>query len=238
MKFDLSVRHALEGTSLYRKIILILGLLVLVMAFVIAGCKSKTIEQLYSEGVQQLQSGNAGGAIVLLKNALDKDQNHVEARYQLAKAYVASGKPEQAEKEFQKVLRQNPSRDQIKLELAKIHCQLKKTELAIQEVKEYQKSHPGSPEAFEVLGIAHYLANNPGEAESCLLQSLKEDPSRISTKIELAGIYSAQGKNKEAAGILEEVIAKTRRIPGPSTCSPQLSLPKVTEARLWKFIGK
>ena len=178
------------------------------MAFAIAGCNSKTVAQLLTEGVQQLHAGNPGGAIVLLKNALEKDRNHIEARYQLAKAYVAAGKPEQAEKEFQKVLRQNPSRDQIKLELAKIHCQLKKTELAIQEVKEYQKSHPGSPEAYEVLGIALYLANNPGEAESCLLQSLKEDPSRISTKIELAGIYSAQGKNKEAAGILEEVITK------------------------------
>ena len=70
------------------------------MAFVIAGCKSKTIEQLYTEGVQLLQGGNPGGAIVLLKNALDKDQNHAEARFQLAKAYAAAGKSEQAEKEY------------------------------------------------------------------------------------------------------------------------------------------
>ena len=80
--------------------------------------------------------------------------------------------------------------------------------MAIQEVKEYQKSHPGSPEALEVLGIAYFSAKNPIEAENCLLQSLERDPSRISAKIELAEIYGAQGKNLEAGGILEEVIAK------------------------------
>ncbi|MGD0843016.1 MAG: XrtA/PEP-CTERM system TPR-repeat protein PrsT [Geobacteraceae bacterium] len=193
---------------MFRKIIFVLGIVVLGMAFTIAGCKSKTVEQLYSEGVQQLQEGNPGGAIVLLKNALDKDQNHAEARYQLAKAYAAAGKSEQAEKEFQKVLRQNPSREEIKLELATIHCQLMKPELAIQEVNEYQKSHPGSPEALEILGIAYNSANNPGAAESCLLHSLQGEPSRISAKIELAGIYGAQGRNGEARRLLDDIIAK------------------------------
>ena len=193
---------------MFRKIIFVLGIVVLGMAFAVAGCKSKTIEQLYTEGVQQLQGGNPGGAIVLLKNALDKDQNQVEARYQLAKAYAAAGKSEQAEKELQKVLRQDPSREEIKLELAKIHCLLMKPVPAIQEVKEYQKSHPGSPEALEILGTAYIADDNPGEAERCLLHSLQGEPSRISAKIELAGIYRAQGRNGEARRLLDDIIAK------------------------------
>jgi putative PEP-CTERM system TPR-repeat lipoprotein len=188
-----------------------MGILVLSMAFAIAGCKSKTVEQLFTEGVQQLQVGNPGGAIVLLKNALEKDRNHIEARFQLAKAYAAAGKPEQAEKEFQKVLRQNPGCDEIKLELAKVHILTKKPETAIDEAGEYLKSHPGSPEALEILGSAYFASNNTGEAESCLLQALRIAPDRISTKIELADIFESQKKNQEAKVLLEEVIAKEPR---------------------------
>jgi putative PEP-CTERM system TPR-repeat lipoprotein len=188
---------------LYKKIIFILGIIL-----AIAGCSGKTVEQLYAEGVQQLQKANPGGAIVLLKNALEKDQNHLDARYQLAKAYAAAGKREQAEKEFQKVLRQNPSREEVKLELAKIHFSVKKPDLAIQEAVEYLKTHPGSAEALEILGAAHFAANNPGEAERCLLQVLKREPSRISAKLELAGIYGAQKKIGEAKEILSGVISQ------------------------------
>jgi putative PEP-CTERM system TPR-repeat lipoprotein len=188
-----------------------MGILVLSMAFAIAGCKSKTVEQLFTEGVQQLQVGNPGGAIVLLKNALEKDHNHIEARFQLAKAYAAAGKPEQAEKEFQKVLRQNPGRDEIKLELAKVHILSKKPETAIDEAGEYLKSHTGSPEALEILGSAYFASNNTGEAESCFLQALRIAPDRSSTKIELAAIYESQKKKQEAKVLLEEVIAKEPR---------------------------
>jgi putative PEP-CTERM system TPR-repeat lipoprotein len=192
-----------EERSLYGKIIFMLGIVL-----AIAGCGGKTVEQLYAEGVQQLQKANPGGAIVLLKNALQKDQNHLDARYQLARAYAAAKKPEQAEKEFQKVLRQNPSREEIKLELAKIHFYVKKPDLSIQEAGEYLKNHPGSAEALEILGAAHFAANNPGEAERCLLQVLKGEPSRISAKLELAGIYGAQKKIREAKEILSGVIAQ------------------------------
>jgi putative PEP-CTERM system TPR-repeat lipoprotein len=192
-----------EETALYRKIIVISGIVL-----AIAGCGGKTVEQLYAEGVQQLQKGNPGGAIVLLKNALEKDQNHLDARYQLAKAYAGAGKREQAEKEFQKVLRQNPSREEVNLELAKIHFSVKKPDLAIQESSDYLKTHPGSAEALEILGAAHFAANNPGEAERCLLQALKGEPSRISAKLELAGIYGAQRKIGEAKEILSGVIAQ------------------------------
>jgi putative PEP-CTERM system TPR-repeat lipoprotein len=193
---------------LYRKIILIIGIIVLSMAFAIAGCKSKTVEQLFTEGVQQLQVGNPAGAIVLLKNALEKDHNHIEARFQLARAYATAGKAEQAEKEFQKVLRQKPGRDEIKLELAKVHLLSKKPETAIEEAGEYLKSHPGSPEALEILGAAYFASNNTGEAESCLLQALRIDPDRTTSKIELADIFASQKKNQEAKVLLDEVLAK------------------------------
>jgi thioredoxin-like negative regulator of GroEL len=77
----------------------------------LSGCtgKYKTKEQLLNEGIELVQNNNPGGAIILFKNALDKDQNYFEARFRLAKAYYAIGKLDAAEKELRKVRRQDPS---------------------------------------------------------------------------------------------------------------------------------
>ncbi len=51
----------------------------------------KTKGQLVSDGIRLVQDKNPRGAIVLFKNALEKDQNYFEARFQLTKAYTAIG---------------------------------------------------------------------------------------------------------------------------------------------------
>jgi len=93
-------------------------LLTLVAVLTFTACSGKSKEDLYTEGVKQLNAANPSGAVVLFKNALEKDENYLDARFQLAKAYAKLGKNEQAEKEFLKVLKQNPSRDEVLPELA------------------------------------------------------------------------------------------------------------------------
>lgn len=190
----------MEGIALYKVII------IAIVLFNIAGCSGKTKEELYAKGVKQINDGNPNGAIVFLKNALEKDQNYLDARYQLAKAYVAAGKYEQAEKEFQKVLRQNPSRVEIMLDLARIYNSSKKPDLAIDAMGKYLKSHQQSSEALEIMGIGYALKNRLDEAENYLLQALKADPRRSGAKLDLAGIYIAWGREKDARQRLDEII--------------------------------
>jgi Tfp pilus assembly protein PilF len=78
-------RPVWEGTKLSRKLIIILVLLI-----VSSGCNSKTKEELCAEGKKQLDVGNANAATVLLKNALEKDPNYIDARYELARAYMGA----------------------------------------------------------------------------------------------------------------------------------------------------
>src|SRR5512139_745281 len=132
-----------EGVVLSRKVLLILIACLLVM-----GCKAKTKEELFTEGMNMMNANNPSGAIVYLKNALEKDQNYFDARYQLARAYAATGKYEQAEKEFQKVLRQNPSSKDIPLELAKVYVLNNNPDKAIEIVQDYMKSYPDDPQAL------------------------------------------------------------------------------------------
>ena len=80
-----------------------LAMILLILVTICSACGRKSKEELFSEGVKQLSSANPNGAVVLFKNALEKDENYLDARFQLAKAYSVLGKKEQAEKEFLKV---------------------------------------------------------------------------------------------------------------------------------------
>ena len=93
-----------------------------------SGESNKPKEQLLSEGIKMVEDDNARGAVVLFKNAIEKDPNYFEARLQLAKAYYKLRNIESAEKEIQKVIRQNPSLKEAHIELARISLQKREPE--------------------------------------------------------------------------------------------------------------
>ncbi len=180
-------------------------ILALIAATACGGC-GKSKEGLQAEGVKQLNAGNPGGAIVLFKSALEKDENFAEARYQLGRAYAAMGKRELAEKEFTKVLKQNPSRDEIQLELAKLAIAGNKGDVAATLAGQYLAKHPDNADALEVMGISSAIRKQYQEAETYLLQALKASPTRSNTKLELASVYVAAGMEPKGKALLEEVI--------------------------------
>jgi len=176
-----------------------------------SGCTGKTSEELYASGVKLLRDGNPNGAIVLFRNALEKDQNHLNARYQLARAYVAEGKYDLAEKEFQKVKRLNPAQPDIQLELAKLYNGQRKPDMAISLANEYLASKPDSADAMEAIGIAYGIKNMPQVAETYFLRALQKNPEKLTTKLELAALQVKQGKAVQAEALLEDVIKNNPR---------------------------
>jgi putative PEP-CTERM system TPR-repeat lipoprotein len=190
-------------TTLFKKTIIVITLICGVIS-----CGSKTKDELYSEGLKQVNKGNLKGAIVFFRNALEKDQNFFDARYQLAMAYTAAGKFEQAEREFKKLARQNPSHSGIKIGLAKLYNSTDKPDMAIKEANEYLSLKPGDPAGLEMLGISYAIKTRPVEAEDYLVRALKSDPERTSAKLELVRIYAKTGKEQKARLLLDEVIRK------------------------------
>jgi len=183
-------------------------IVLVIVAVAFSGCRGKTKEELYAEGMQQSKVANPSGVIVLMKSALEKDPNFLDARYQLALAYTATGKYEQAEREFQKVLRQSPSYPGLKLSLAKLHTSANKPDAAIAEALEVLKVNPGSAEALETLANAHVLKGDLAQAESYLLQALKVEPGRTSVQVELAAVYLAGNRRDAARKVLDEIVKK------------------------------
>jgi putative PEP-CTERM system TPR-repeat lipoprotein len=178
------------------------------LLFAICGCESKNRDQFYAEGLEQMERGNIGGAIVLFRNALEKDLNFVDARYQLATAYTAAGKYEQAEKEFQKLFRQNPSHPGTRLGLAKVYILTNRPDMAIEQARKYLQTKPTDSTALEILGLGFAAKNRPVEAESYLMEALKSEPGKTSAKLELSRIYASTGEERKSRALLEEVFRR------------------------------
>lgn len=185
------------------------------LLFALTACTGKSKEELFTEGTRQLESSNPAGAVVLFKNALEKDENFLEARFLLAKAYEKLGKWEQAEKELNKVLKQNPSRDDAILELSGVMNALKRADEAFKLGERYLSRHPGTVEGIEVLGISRAIAGQFDDAERYLLQAVAADPSRVKTRLELAAVYISAGKDSRAKSLLEELTRGDRNNPRP-----------------------
>lgn len=180
--------------------------LLLMVLLCFAACSSKTKETLYAEGVKQLDASNPAGAVVYFKNALAKDGNFGEARFQLAKAYAVLGKNELAEKEFTKVLKQYPSRDEVLLELARVNNAMGRGEQAFGFGERYLARQPGTVAGLEALGISCAVRKKYQEARGYLERALDAEPGRVATKLELASVNLVAGRVQEAKALLNEVI--------------------------------
>ncbi len=187
-----------------------LGILIALVVFC-AACGRKTKDELYAEGVKQLNAANPSGATVLFKSALEKDENYVDARFMLARAYARSGKREQAEKEFLKVLKQNPSRDDVLPELADIYILSNKVDQAFSLGEQYLAKHPGSVQGFEILGVSSAAAKKYPDAEQYLLQAIAADPASTRTKLELASVYVSSGKEQKALALLGDLVRSDQK---------------------------
>jgi len=181
-------------------------ILVILCILSLISCTGKSKDELFSEGVRLINENNPSSAIVLLKNALEKDPNFFEARHKLAEAYMSTGKFEQAGQEFQKLMRMDPSHTELQLELAKSYLYANKANEALKEVNSYIETHQASPEALEIRGYAYTAKGDPAAGEESLMQALKIEPERASAKLGLAAIYAKRGKTADAEALLNDVI--------------------------------
>lgn len=198
-----------EGTELFKRLVKQVFFLVVAIA-VLIGCSKadRPKEELLKEGIRLIEQKNPRGAVVLLKNALDKDPNYFEARFQLAKAYYNLGNFDSAEKETQKVIRQNPSLRDAHIELAKINLQRSKPEDALKEIAPYAAEGSSDAEAIEVAGWAYAVKGDYPPAIRLLKKAADLGTKDNSAGVSLAKVYMKTGNLKEAKARVQEIMKK------------------------------
>lgn len=180
--------------------------LTLILLLSCASCGSNTKESVYEEGMKKMRSSDPAAAIVYFKNALEKDANFYMARFQLAKAYAALGKNAQAEKEFTKVLTQNPSLDEVLLELAKVNTAMGRGEQGADFARKYLAKHPDTGQGLQAVGVALAGMKKYDEALQYLSQARQADPKLESVMLDLALVHLATGKREAARRELDALL--------------------------------
>jgi putative PEP-CTERM system TPR-repeat lipoprotein len=168
------------------------------IVFLVTGCRGQSAEELLQEGTKLAAAGNYNGAIVFFKNALEKDANSIDARYQLAEAYLRSGRFEQAEREFEKVTRQNRSYPGLDLQLAELYLATDRPNEALALIDSHLAAQGSQPGALDLRGRALAAREEFGAAEQAFAEAIRIEPGHFSARINLAAVY-LQGERHEAA---------------------------------------
>ncbi|WP_028577200.1 XrtA/PEP-CTERM system TPR-repeat protein PrsT [Desulfomicrobium escambiense] len=170
-------------------------------------CKSHTKESLNQDGKSLLEQGNFNGAIIHFKNALEQDANFVEARFNLAMAYVESGKLEQAEREFQKVQLQNPYDDSVRFQLARIANYQSRPAVAVPLLMSFLEKHPDDAGAYEQLALSASISGDAVQSREYLEKALAIEPGRVSARLGLIHNFMTLGEGAKAREAIDKLLA-------------------------------
>jgi putative PEP-CTERM system TPR-repeat lipoprotein len=186
--------------------------IVLLIAFIIS-CSNQNLnkKEYYKKGLSFIEGGNAGGAVIAFKKAIEKDQSYFEARYQLALAYILQSKYESAKKELRKVLLLNPSFKKAHISMAKVHLNTDNTDDAIEQINLFLKGNRGDSRAYELAAIAYAKKKEYTTAEETLYKALKIYPESEPLKLVLADVYMATERISEAEIIINKIIDSDRK---------------------------
>lgn len=187
----------------------------LVWLFVIAlmvmgsfGCERRTKEQLLQEGLELQEEQNLTGAIVLFKNALEKDPNFFEARYHLGLTYMAGGQYARAKKEMEKVLLQDPDNIEVQLRLADVHIKTERYAEAIALMESLLREQGPSSAAYERLGSSFAAKGDLERAEQLFGKAIELDDQTLSARKGLAKVHIGSRRWVQARALLDGIVAQ------------------------------
>jgi putative PEP-CTERM system TPR-repeat lipoprotein len=182
------------------------ALAAMVIVLLFAGCAEKTKEKLLQEGLAQMDDNNLRGAIVLFRSALQKDQGFFEARFHLARAYFEKGDFDSAEKELQKVIRQNPYFKDAHVVLAHTYLKKLKPDDALRQIDEFIASDDA--DALELAGMAYAAKGDHAAALKFLKKAVSGGRDKVTANISLAKVYMEMGDIAKAMSRISVILDK------------------------------
>ena len=193
--------HNWEDTTLFKKM-----LVLVLVSFLLFACGNKSKEELLNEGVQLTEKGNITGGIILFRNALEKDPNFFEARFQLAKNYILVERFDQAERELQKVKLQSPSNPEIDALLAKAYLETKRYDDALTKIENYLNIAPPTADVMVIKARALFEKRNFSQSMEAFRVANEIDQKNLDAYIGMASIYLHEERSDLALTLLERAV--------------------------------
>lgn len=183
--------------------------MILVAALVLAtaSCREQSRTDAMAEGARLSNEGNAKGAAVIYKTLLERDPKDNQARMELAKAYFAIGKADQAGREIEQLAALAEPPAGLHLLRGKVLVAQGKTDEALKALADHLAKDPDSADAWEYVGHAHVRARDLAEAADAYEHALSADPDRTRVWVELVATRIAQKQLPEAQAQVEALLA-------------------------------
>ena len=172
----------------------------------LCACSGDSYKDFLADGRTLMVENNPGGAVVLFKSALEKSPTDYTIRLELARAYTALGKSEQAETELQKCLRQKPDDPMLHVEFARLQVLMRKPKEALAHLATAEKWLPPTAETLELAGLAHSLNDDFPAAAKALEKAIAQEPGRTSAVLALARIHLVQREPANALTLVDGLL--------------------------------
>lgn len=172
----------------------------------LAGCASDRGDDFLAEGRKLMQQGNPGGAVVLFKNALEKNPSDYTLHLELGRAYHKLGKYDLADVELQKCYRQKPDDPELNLALGELYVARNKPDLALEHLGKFEAASGATAASRELSGLAYHQAGRAVEARQALEQSFALEPGRLSARLALSRFHLYRGEVAAARNVIDKAL--------------------------------
>jgi len=192
------------------RILLVAGLL----ALALAGCGKETPEALVASAKSLAAKGDSKGAVIQLRNVLQKQPQNAEARYLLGQALNEQMDYVSAEKELLKALEYRYTQDRVYPELARAMLGQGNRKQVIAEFGDKTLADPEALASLKTdLGFAYFGLGQRDEARAAFATALAAKAGYDRARVGQAMLAASDKDVAGAAKIVDEVLAIAPTLP-------------------------
>ncbi|MBM3301694.1 MAG: tetratricopeptide repeat protein, partial [Deltaproteobacteria bacterium] len=157
-------------------------------------------------GSYLLDDANYDEAIQEYSEAVRLSGGDPTMEFSLAVAYQTSGRPQEAMEIYKRLADKEQTSADAAANLATLHLEQGRVELAQQVLEKGLKSNPESDSLFAPYGLALAMTGKVDEAIPWMLRAVRAEPGNPRHLYNLAGMYAMSGRTSEGLAALNQAV--------------------------------
>jgi len=179
----------------------------LILLAALAACGQRSEQELLAAAQQRMDQKDAAGAVIELKNLLQKNPDNAVGRYQLGKALLEGGDLAGAEIELRRAWELGAPRDELAPLLAQVLLSSGQSRKLISEFADQSLADPKATSVLQQhLAMAYLAQGNLVEAKASAVRALQMMPNDEAAVVVSARTKLAGGFADEALAALDELL--------------------------------
>lgn len=181
----------------------------LLLLFFMSTLHAGDSNEFLDEAKAYLKQGKIEAAVIQLKNSLQQDPSNVDARLLLGKLYLRAGDGASAEKEIERAVRLNASKELWQLELGQAYLLQQKFDEILKKI-EPDPTLSGSIQAgvYNLRGQAYLATGSLADARTSYQQALSSQAEDETAQLGMARVTIASGDHEEGGRMLNAFLEK------------------------------